>query len=209
MSTPDILKTLAALVAGYLLGSLNTSVIVGKAYGKDIREHGSQSGGLTNTLRVLGKTAAALVLAGDIAKGVAACLIGMALGVYAHSGGASVCVSELAAGAGAVVGHNWPVYFRFRGGKGMLTAAAVMLVVSWPMTLISLAVFVGIAAATRYVSLATICAAVFFVGLSFVPAFGATIYFQVFAAALAVIIVIKHRANISRLKSGTENRLSF
>jgi glycerol-3-phosphate acyltransferase PlsY len=205
----DILKTLAALVAGYLLGSLNTSVIVGKVYGKDIRQHGSQSGGLTNTLRVLGKTAAALVLAGDVAKGVIACLIGLSLGVYAHSAGASVCVSELAAGAGAVVGHNWPVYFRFKGGKGMLTAAAVMFTIAWPMALISLAVFVGIAAATRYVSLATICAAIVFVGLSFVPAFGATVYFQVFAGLLALMIIFKHRANIQRLASGTENRLSF
>lgn len=205
----DILKTLAALMVGYLLGSLNTSVMVGKAYGKDISEHGSKSAGLTNTLRVLGRSAAALVLAGDIAKGVIACLIGLSFGVYAHSGGASDCVSELAAGAGAVVGHNWPVYFRFKGGKGMLTAAAVMFMISWPMTLISLVVFVGVAAATRYVSLATICAAIFFVGISFVPAFGATVYFQVFAALLALMIIFKHRANIQRLKSGTENRLSF
>jgi glycerol-3-phosphate acyltransferase PlsY len=209
VSTADILKTLAALVAGYLLGSLNTSVIVGRAYGKDISQHGSKSAGLTNTLRVLGRPAAALVLVGDIAKGVIACLAGLAFGVYAHSGGASVCVSELAAGAGAVVGHNWPVYFRFKGGKGMLTAAAVMVLISWPMTLISLAVFVGIVAATRYVSLATICVAIVFVGLSFVPAFGATAYFQVFAALLALMIIFKHRANIQRLASGTENRLSF
>jgi glycerol-3-phosphate acyltransferase PlsY len=208
-SMTDILKTLAALVVGYLLGSLNTSVIVGKAYGKEISQHGSKSAGLTNTLRVLGKTAAALVLVGDIAKGVVACLIGTALGVYVHSGGASDCVSLLAAGGGAVVGHNWPIYFRFKGGKGMLTAAAVMFMVSWPMTLISLGVFVGVAAATRYVSLATICAALFFVAISFVPAFGTTVYFQVFAALLAAVIIFKHRANIQRLRSGTENRLSF
>src|SRR3954463_10828530 len=99
----ELLKTLAALGLGYLLGSLNTAVIVGKLYGKDISQHGSKSAGLTNTLRVLGKTAAALVLAGDIAKGVIACLIGLALGVYVHSGGvhsggASDCVSLLAAG---------------------------------------------------------------------------------------------------------------
>ena len=214
MSTAEILKTLAALAVGYLLGSLNTSVIVGKAYGKDIRQHGSHSGGLTNTLRVLGRSAAALVLAGDVAKGVVACLVGLAFGVYAHSGGAhgggaGACVSELAAGAGAVLGHNWPVYFRFRGGKGMLTAAAVMFTIAWPMTLICLALFVAIVAATRYVSLATICAAVLFVGLTFVPAFEATAYFQAFAALLAVIIIFKHRANIQRLLAGAENRLSF
>ncbi len=208
MSAVDVLKTLAAFVAGYLLGSLNTSIIVGRVYGKDIRQHGSRSAGLTNTLRVLGKGAAALVLAGDIAKGVVACLIGWSFGVYAHGGGATD-VSLLAAGGGAVVGHNWPVYFGFKGGKGMLTAAAVMFMINWPMTLISLAVFVGVTAATRYVSLATICAAVVFVSLSFAPAFGTTAYFRVFAAALALMIIFKHRANIQRLLSGTENRLSF
>jgi glycerol-3-phosphate acyltransferase PlsY len=208
-SMSDLMKTLAALAVGYLLGSLNTSVIVGKIYGKDITAHGSRSAGLTNTLRVLGKGAAALVLAGDVAKGVVACLIGLSLGVYGPSGARTDCVSLLAAGAGAVLGHNWPVYFRFKGGKGMLTAAAVMFMIDWPMALISLGVFVAVAAASRYVSLATICAAVFFVAISFLPAFGASLYFQLFAAALAIVIVAKHRANIGRLLSGTENRLSF
>src|SRR5471030_1919240 len=96
----EVLKILAALAFGYLLGSLNTSVIVGKIYGKDITGHGSKSAGLTNTLRVLGKSAAAFVLVGDILKGIFACLIGLRLGVYVYSGGAKECVSLLAAGAG-------------------------------------------------------------------------------------------------------------
>src|ERR1700710_1155529 len=104
----DILKIFAALALGYLLGSLNTSVIVGRIYGKDITRHGSKSAGLTNTLRVLGKPAAAFVLA---------------------------------AGAGAVLGHNWPLYFGFKGGKGMLTAAAVMFMIAWPAALICLGAF--------------------------------------------------------------------
>lgn len=78
----DILKLFVALVLGYLIGSLNTAVIVGKIYGKDIRNHGSKSAGLTNTLRVLGKSAAIFVLVGDILKGVIACLIGLLLPVY-------------------------------------------------------------------------------------------------------------------------------
>jgi glycerol-3-phosphate acyltransferase PlsY len=205
----DIFKLIAAFVAGYLLGSLNTAVIVGKIYGKDISSLGSKSAGLTNTLRVLGKTAAAFVLVGDILKGVVACLIGLRLGVYVQSGGASECVSLLAAGAGAVIGHNWPVYFGFKGGKGALTAAAVMFMFNWAMALISLGVFVAIIALSRYVSLGTICASVFFVALSFVPAFGNTIYFNIFACVMAAIIIFKHRTNIQRLLSGTENRLSF
>src|SRR6476620_5381070 len=182
----DILKTLAALCLGYLLGSVNTAVIVGKIYGKDIGSHGSKSAGLTNTLRVLGKSAAVLVLVGDILKGIAACLIGLQIGVYVHSGEATDCVSLLAAGAGAVMGHNWPVYFGFKGGKGALTAAAVMFMFNWLMALISLVVFVAVIAVSRYVSLGTISAAVFFVAISFLPFFGNTLYFNAFATAMAL-----------------------
>ena len=194
----DVLKTLAALAAGYLLGSLNTSVIVGRLYGKDIRSLGSKSAGLTNTLRVLGKPAAALVLAGDVLKGVLACLIGLRLGVYVSSGEGRDCVSLLAAGAGAVIGHNWPLYFGFKGGKGMLTAAAVMFMIDWVMTLICLGAFVIVVAVTRYVSLGTICAAILFVAISFLPVFGNTLYFSLFAAVMAVVIVFKHRENVRR-----------
>src|SRR5262245_5310719 len=124
----DSVSVPAALAAGYLLGSLNTAVIVGKLYGKDIRALGSKNAGLTNTLRVLGKSAAALVLAGDVLKGVIACLIGLRIGVYSEAGD---CVSLLAAGAGAVIGHNWPVYFGFKGGKGALTGLAVLFMIDW------------------------------------------------------------------------------
>jgi len=203
----DLVKTLVALGLGFLLGSLNTSVIVGKIYGTDITSLGSKSAGLTNTLRVLGKTAAAFVLVGDVLKGIVACLIGLSLGVYVQSGEARDCISLLAAGAGAVIGHNWPVYFGFKGGKGALTAAAVMFMFNWLMALISLGVFVVVIAATRYVSLGTICASIFFVALSFVPAFGGTFYFQIFACLMAAIIIVKHRENIRRLLSGTENKL--
>lgn len=205
----DLLLVLAALASGYLLGSLNTAVIVGKIYGKDIRSHGSKSAGLTNALRVLGKPAAALVLAGDVLKGIVACLIGLRLGVYAHSGGATECVSILAAGAGAVLGHNWPAYFGFKGGKGALTAVAVLFMVDWTMALICLGLFVVIVAGTRFVSLGTISATAFFAVLSFLPTFGKTPYFHAFALVMALTIIFKHRANIQRLLSGTENKLSF
>jgi glycerol-3-phosphate acyltransferase PlsY len=205
----DILKIFAALASGYLLGSLNTAIVVGKIYGKDIRSHGSKSAGLTNTLRVLGKPAAVLVLVGDILKGIIACLVGLQLGVYVYTGTAIDCISLFAAGAGAVIGHNWPIYFGFKGGKGALTAAAVMLMFNWVLALIALGFFAVIVALTRYVSLGTITAAIFFVAVSFIPAFGSTAYFQVFAGLLAAIIIYKHRANIQRLLSGTENKLTF
>jgi glycerol-3-phosphate acyltransferase PlsY len=205
----EILKIFAAFVLGYLLGSLNTAVIAGKIYGKDIRSHGSKSAGLTNALRALGKSAAVLVFAGDILKGVIACLIGLRLGVYVHSGQATDCVSLLAAGAGAVIGHNWPVYFGFKGGKGVLTAVTVLFMFDWVMALICLGLFVIIVASTRYVSLGNICATLFFAAISFLPVFGHTFYFHVFALLMAFVIVFKHRENLQRLLSGTENKLAF
>lgn len=207
--TVDILKLLAALGLGYLLGSLNTAVLVGWFYGKDIRAHGSRSAGLTNALRVLGKPAAALVLAGDIAKGILACLVGLRLGVYVQSGEAVDCASLLAAGAGAVIGHNWPLYFGFKGGKGALTGVAVLFMFDWVMALLCLGVFAIVVASTRYVSLGTVSATAFFVVFSFIPAFGHTPYFFVFVLPMAFVIVVKHRENIRRLLSGTENKLAF
>jgi glycerol-3-phosphate acyltransferase PlsY len=205
----DVLKIFAALALGYLLGSLNTAVIVGKIYGKDISSLGSKNAGLTNALRVLGKSAALFVLAGDILKGIIACLIGLRLNVYVHSGGAVDCVSLLAAGAGAFIGHNWPIYFRFKGGKGALTAVTVLFMFDWVMALMCLGLFLIIVALTRYVSLGTICAALLFVAISFVSSFGHTVYFQIFTTFMALIIIFKHKDNIQRLLSGTENKLTF
>jgi len=205
----DVLKIFAALALGYLIGSFNTAVIVGKTYGKDIKSYGSKSAGLTNTLRVLGKSAAMFVLVGDILKGLLACFIGLCLGVYVYSGEAKDCVSLLAAGAGAVIGHNWPLYFGFKGGKGALTAAAVMFMVNWVMALICLGFFAATIVLTRYVSLGTICATILFVILSLIPTFGATFYFCIFSCLMALIILFKHRENIQRLLAGTESKLTF
>ncbi|MEI4800908.1 glycerol-3-phosphate 1-O-acyltransferase PlsY [Bacillus sp. NPDC077411] len=205
----DILKIFVALALGYLLGSLNTAVIAGKIYGKDIRSHGSKNAGLTNTLRILGKSAAVFVLAGDILKGIIACFIGLFLSVYFYSGEAKDCVSLLAAGAGAVIGHNWPVYFGFKGGKGALTAVAVLFMVDWVMALLCLGFFVIIVALTRYVSLGTICATMLVAAISFIPVFENTLYFYIFACLMAFMVIFRHMENIQRLLSGTENKLIF
>jgi len=205
----DILKVFLALVFGYLLGSLNTAVIVGKIYGKDIRSHGSKSAGLTNTLRVLGKSAAVFVLVGDFLKGIIACFIGLFLDVYFITGEAKDCVSLLAAGAGAVIGHNWPVYFRFNGGKGALTAVSVLFMVDWVMGILCLGLFVILVILTRYVSLGSICATMLVAFISFIPNWGHTFYFNIFICLMAVMVIFRHRKNIQRLISGTENKLSF
>ena len=108
-----------------------------------------------------------------------------------------------------MIGHNWPVYFRFKGGKGVLTGVTVLFMLDWVMALTCLGLFVLVVAFTRFVSLGTLCAAVLFLALSFVPAFEKTIYFQIFACAMVLIIVVKHRQNIQRLFSGKENKLAF
>lgn len=200
-----IWQTALALLLGYLLGSLNTAILVGRLYGTDIRTQGSKSAGLTNTLRVLGKSAALLVLAGDVLKGIAACLIGLAIGIWLGPD----CISLLAAGAGAIVGHNWPLYFGFKGGKGALTGIAVLFMLDWRIALLCLGLFVAIVAATRFVSLGTICATLLFAILSFLPAFGHGLYVHIFAAAMAAIVILQHRQNVGRLLSGTENKLRF
>ena len=205
----DFFKLLAALIAGYLLGSLNTSVIVGRIYGKDIREYGSGSAGLTNALRVLGKPAAAFVLAGDILKGVVACMAGLLIGVYFFSGDAGDCVSLYVAGVGAVIGHNWPIYFKFKGGRGALTALAVLITADWKMAIVCIIIFVTVIAITRYVSLGSLCASVAGMAISFTPFFGNTIFFNLFCVITASMIIVRHTANIKRLLSGTENKLSF
>lgn len=206
---PDAVSAGISLLIGYLLGSLNTAIIVGKLYGRDIRVEGSRSAGLTNTIRILGRNAGLLVLAGDILKGVAACVIGLQFQIEFVSNGASDNIGMLAAGAGAVLGHNWPLYFGFRGGKGALTAAAVMLIIDWPMTSVCLVAFLVIVTLTRYVSLATILSSLCFVTLSFLPSFGHTIYFNSFAMVLAIIVIVKHKSNIIRLWRGTENKFSI
>jgi glycerol-3-phosphate acyltransferase PlsY len=206
---PELLKILAAFASGYALGSLNAALVVGRLWGTDIRREGSGNAGLTNALRVLGRGAAALVLAGDVLKGVLACLIGLRLGVLLQAGAAVDDLGLLAAGAGAVIGHNWPLWFGFRGGKGALTGLAVLFMLDWRMAAICLGLFALLVALTRYVSLGTLSATLCFLALAFLPGFGHGLYFQLFAGLMAVIVILRHRENIGRLVAGTENRLAF
>ncbi len=199
----NIIFLLVTAIVGYLLGSLNSSVIVSKAYGKDIRQHGSGNAGTTNTLRVLGKFAALLVLIGDMLKGILACIIGYFIMKYA---GFSSEVGLILSGIFAVVGHNWPVYFGFRGGKGVLTTFAVVLCMDWRMALICLGLFIILVAITKYVSLGSIVVATIFAILG-IP-FGKSLVFIVLSWCLALMIILRHRANIVRLLNGNENKIT-
>jgi len=203
-----IIRLIAVAVIGYLLGSLNTSIIVGKLYGTDIRKHGSGNAGMTNTLRTLGKAAALMVIAGDILKGVVSYLIGQMV-VSAipetvtldHLSG----IGGMAAGMAAIAGHNWPVYFGFRGGKGILTSFAVVMMMDWKLGLILLGVFAVIVTVTRYVSLGSIIASAAFPVGAAIKGNGPV--FIVFSAVLAILAVARHNGNIKRLLSGSEAKL--
>lgn len=197
-------KIILAALIGYLLGSVNASLVVGKFYGIDVRKHGSGNAGATNTLRTLGKTAALLVSLGDVLKGVLACLLGHYIVGYVEDVGN---LGIMIAGIFAVIGHNWPVYFGFKGGKGIFTSFAVILTMDWKMGLILLGFFIIIVAFTRFVSLGSVAGAAVFPILSLAPVFEKTYVFTFFAAIIAVLAIYRHRENIKRLIKGTESKL--
>ncbi len=202
----DIFLLILCAVFGYAAGSVNSSVIIGRLHGMDIREKGSKNAGLTNTHRVLGSKAALAVLAGDILKGVVSVLFGLFMGGLA-SENANTEVYAAFAGAFAVIGHNWPVYFNFKGGKGILTSAAVVFMLDWRIGLIVLGIFIIVTALFKFVSLGSmtgaLCVPVFAIVFSHSTAFVLIMLF------LALLAVYRHKANIYRLIQGNENKLSF
>lgn len=201
------------LVCGvaYLLGSINTSILISRMYGTDIRRHGSGNAGATNTLRTLGKKAAIMVVLGDAIKGIlAVALTGFLVKLCANLGAEVSDNFEMyrcCAGLFAIMGHNFPVYFKFRGGKGVLTSAAVIAMLEPVIFLCLLIIFVVIVAATRYVSLGSVCSAaglivlpVLILGLDHLP-------FIVFGVLAGLSAILMHRGNLVRLKKGTERKL--
>lgn len=192
-------------VIGYLLGSVNTSLVVGKLiYNTDVRQYGSGNAGATNTLRTLGKTAALLVVIGDSLKGILACLMGRWL---AGETSAGVYAGEYLAGIMAVIGHNWPLYFGFRGGKGVMTAFAVALMLSPMAALICLLLFIVTVAITRYVSLGSMIGGAAFPAVAWLT--DGNPYLVLTGVLLAVLIIFRHASNIKRLVDGNEKKLSF
>ncbi len=197
-----VVYNLIFLVVAYLLGSINTSIIVSKLMiGDDIRNHGSGNAGATNTLRTVGKLGAIIVVIGDILKAVIAIL-------FAKFVPFTTDIAVYIAGIGAVLGHNFPIYFKFKGGKGIVVSAVAIVFASPILGLITVVAALLIMAITRYVSLGSISAAVLYVVLALIFKNPET-QFIVFAAMLALLAIYMHRTNIVRLLSGKENKLSF
>lgn len=188
-----------SIVLAYLIGSLNMSIIVAKLLGKpDPRSQGSGNAGATNTLRTSGKKDAAFVLVGDIVKGVIAVMIAHLF----HVQGFMLGLVALA----AMVGHIFPLYFQFKGGKGVATMIGVLIALNIWIGVISLAAWVITALLSRYASLASLTAAVVAVICSLI--FGHYHYF-VPLLVMAGLVFWKHSANIQRLRSGTESKINL
>ncbi len=193
-----------SMLIPYLLGSINSAVIISRVrYGDDIRKHGSGNAGMTNMLRTYGKGAAVATLLGDVLKtalavSLASCLMSVQLGGWI-------------AGLFCMLGHVFPVYYGFKGGKGVLCAATAIGILSWEALVILLLLFVGVVATSKYVSLGSILAAGMLpIVINFLNAIKGTGGINGFISiAMALFVIWCHRSNIKRIQNRTENKLSF
>lgn len=204
-------------VIAYAIGSVNFSIILSKKIaGFDVREKGSGNAGTTNMLRSVGKGPAALTLVLDILKGIVAILIAKYL-VGNIVEGINVAILVQIAGFFVVLGHTFPMFFGFKGGKGVATSLGILLMTNWQLGLICLVFALVLMALTRVVSMGSIAAAILYPILTLFVGGGHYIvessglgngYF-IYSAILAVIVIFNHRENIKRILSGTENKISF
>ena len=210
-----IVYIIMAIIA-YLIGSINFSVIISKKVaGFDVREKGSGNAGTTNMLRAVGKKAAAVTLICDVLKGVVSIGIAIILGNIVKDINRELLIQV--AGIAVVLGHTFPVFFGFKGGKGVATSLGILLLSNWQIGLICLVFGIVLIILTRMVSLGSCAAAVLFPVLTLFINDHYTVlkerksgstYF-IYSVILAVIVLYNHRSNIKRILSGTENKISF
>ena len=206
------MERLLCVVIGYLFGLIQTGYIYGKIKNIDIRKHGSGNAGTTNALRTLGWKAGVITFIGDCLK----CVLAVTVVQFLFLQDPCQLLYSMYAGLGAVLGHNFPFYLKFKGGKGIASTAGLILAVDPMMFLIVAAVFIGIVLITQYVSLASIVIMILFVvmvvvkgesGMLFLPNVDRYLYeYYTIAIVLALLAIWRHRANIKRLLSGTENK---
>lgn len=203
-------------IIAYCIGSLNISIFISKKMGGfDLREKGSNSTGATNVLRTLGKKAAAITLLFDILKGIVAIAISMIIGNIMEETNRELLLQI--AGIAVVIGHTFPIFFGFKGGKGVATSIGILLMSNWKIGLICLIFALVLIILTRMVSVGSCAAAILFPVLTLFINDSYTIlaedksgntYF-IYSVLLAVIVLYNHRSNIKRLLNGTENKLSL
>lgn len=221
MLVKTVLAALVVAAVSYLLGSINFAIIVTRLFtGKDIRDYGSKNAGMTNVLRTVGVSAAALTAVGDLGKGILSALVGEyvfslvpdaayhgAMYAFLH-GGMYVGIVF------ALLGHLFPLYYGFKGGKGILVCGGAILIIDWRVFVSILAVFIVLTLITRIVSVGSISAAAGYPVFTCIFGIidgelspGGIIVSTLLASAVAAVVIIMHRENIKRLLNGTENRL--
>lgn len=200
-----------AVLAAYLIGAIPTAVWVGKRfYNTDVRQHGSGNAGATNTFRVLGKKPGSIVMAVDIFKGWAATSLAGLLVFWDAIPADQLIAYKLLLGVVAVIGHIFPVYVGFKGGKGVATLMGMVLAVYLQVALICLGVFIVVVLLTKYVSLSSMLAAISFPLLLLLPAFKPEEpLLLIFGVLIAIMVVLTHRKNINRLLQGVESKVNF
>ena len=204
---------IVAIIA-YLIGSVNFSILISKKMaGFDVREKGSGNAGTTNMLRSVGKKAAAITLICDILKGVVSIVIAIIVGNILKNLDRELLLQI--AGIAVVIGHTFPIFFGFKGGKGVATSLGVLLMSNWQIGLICLVFALVLMALTRMVSLGSCGAAILFPVLTLfinqhytvlTEGKSGRVYF-VYSVILAIIVLYNHRSNIKRILNGTENKL--
>ncbi len=205
-----ILTVIGLALVAYLLGSIPSAVWIGKGlHGIDVRDHGSGNAGATNTFRVLGKTAGSIVLAMDILKGLMAASLIVFLKDEVDRNTFQWVNLQLLFGFIAVIGHLFPLFAQFKGGKGIATLFGMIIAIHYPSALLCLALFMVVLFVTRYVSLGSILAAVSFpIGLVYVF-HEKTPLFVAFAITAAFLVILTHQKNIRKLVKGTENKANI
>ena len=200
------------LIIGYFIGNIETGYIFGKLNKMDIRNYGSGNAGATNTLRVLGPKAGLIVFLGDFCKSLIPCLV--VRFIFRDNVSLSY-VYMLYIGLGVVLGHNFPFYLGFKGGKGVASTAGIIMALDIRIAAVCLAIFIVIVAVTRYVSLASIVVMIIFIGMSHMlvkTSYGFTdgsspMEFRLLIVIIGFLSIFMHRANIKRLLNGTENKI--
>lgn len=206
-----VIYVVMAIIA-YLIGSVNFSVLISKKMaGFDVREKGSGNAGSTNVLRTVGKKAAVITLICDILKGIVSILIAIIVGKIAKNISPAILVEVSA--IFVVVGHTFPIFFEFKGGKGVATSLGIVLLINWKIGLICLIFALLLMALTRMVSLGSISASVLFAVLTIFIRDSYIVEFEpnfiIFGFLLAGFVIFNHRTNLQRILAGTENKLSF
>ena len=202
-----VAQFIGVVLLGYLIGAIPVGLIVGRLRrGIDVRQHGSGSMGMTNVMRTVGTMAGAGVFIADLLKGAAA--VALVWPIFGAASADMVAWGHAAAGTAAVIGHCWPLYAGFKGGRGISTGFGALLVIRWPVGLIAFAIFLIVVAIFRYVSLGSILAALTMAG-AMIPFVLNDSYlaYIIFSLLVAGVVVFRHRDNIKRLIRGTESKI--